>query len=353
MLTAGAAGFCLVAAACYCSLYQRRGSVGGVGAAKSSATELQNAFHDESINPSFGAVDPKGSSGAAPPESEPEPDISFANSHFRKHYEDADTPEYATEMFVQIRKFLRAYARAHGMCDEQKLQACDTFFESLQRETGGHKDVDVVGKLGPTATLLWTSASKLLGVPTAHSKELCSLVNSALRDDIEAAMPSLAIIVHGINTLCVVRRKGLGAGELPFPPAPHCCTYRGGGFDDRFKGFFTVGKKYRVPGFLATSFSEKVADDFIGYSSMKATIKWVIKFDPRGREQMPFRCKHVNLVDKTHVPGEEEYLFAPYSVFTVDEVTWASDPDESHRVVLLACIDNQREPTDLPLCPWY
>ena len=51
--------------------------------------------------------------------------------------------------------------------------------------------------------------------------------------------------------------------------------------------------------------------------------------------------------------GEAEYLFAPYSCFTVEEVTWASHPDEPHRVALRASIDNRRESEDLPLCPWY
>ena len=27
-----------------------------------------------------------------------------------------------------------------------------------------------------------------------------------------------------------------------------------------------------------------------------------------------YRCKHVNLVERSNVPGEFEYLFAPYSV---------------------------------------
>ena len=31
---------------------------------------------------------------------------------------------------------------------------------------------------------------------------------------------------------------------------------------------------------------------------------------------------HVNLVNKTNVPGEEEYLFAPYSAFTVLSARW-------------------------------
>ena len=42
-----------------------------------------------------------------------------------------------------------------------------------------------------------------------------------------------------------------------------------------------------------------------------------------------------------------------HSVFTVEQVVWASDPDEPHLVVLRAAIDNRREPEDLSLCPWY
>ena len=50
-------------------------------------------------------------------------------------------------------------------------------------------------------------------------------------------------------------------------------------------------------------------------SNFAGSRRWVIKFDPRGKDQLKYRCKHVNLVKKavTHVPGEEEYLFAPYS----------------------------------------
>ena len=160
--------------------------------------------------------------------------------------------------------------------------------------------------------------------------------------------------IPGINLLCVTRREP-DMPEVPFPP--RCETYRGGGFDNTLKPFWTVGKQYRVPGFLATSFSEAVADKFIGWAASPdgSTIKWVIKFDPRGKEEYKYRCKQVNLVKKSvsHVPGEEEYLFAPYSAFTVEEVKWASDPSEEHRVVLRAAVDNRRESDDLPLCPWY
>ena len=65
------------------------------------------------------------------------------------------------------------------------------------------------------------------------------------------------------------------------------------------------------------------------------------------------KCVHVNLVKKTNVPGEEEYLFAPYSAFTVLSSTWnAGTTAEPHVIELLAAVDNKEEPEDLPLAPW-
>ena len=40
-------------------------------------------------------------------------------------------------------------------------------------------------------------------------------------------------------------------------------TWRGGGFRDIYKDFFKIGKSYRVPGFLATSFEVGTAKGFI------------------------------------------------------------------------------------------
>jgi hypothetical protein len=64
----------------------------------------------------------------------------------------------------------------------------------------------------------------------------------------------------------------------------------------------------------------------------------------------------VNLVEKTNVQGEEEFLYAPYSVFTVTSVTFPASgkPNASNPIViqLQAAIDNREEPEDLPLSPW-
>jgi hypothetical protein len=82
---------------------------------------------------------------------------------------------------------------------------------------------------------------------------------------------------------------------------------------------------------------------------MPSKIRWLIRIDPERK------CVHVNLVKRTNVEGEQEYLFAPYSAFTVLSSTWsagtAADP---HVVELLAAVDNKDPtyPEDLPLAPW-
>ena len=66
----------------------------------------------------------------------------------------------------------------------------------------------------------------------------------------------------------------------------------------------------------------------------------------------------MSLVRKSHVAGEAEYLFAPYSVFTVQRVEWSvlgaggATADQPHIVHLEAAVDNLKEPEDLPVAPW-
>ena len=64
----------------------------------------------------------------------------------------------------------------------------------------------------------------------------------------------------GGGPLCVANRavRVLGAGD--WPERGEC--FRGAALPAAHAGFYAAGTKYRVPGFLATSFSEDVARDF-------------------------------------------------------------------------------------------
>ena len=118
-----------------------------------------------------------------------------------------------------------------------------------------------------------------------------------------------------------------------------------------------LANNFRVPGFLASSFNEEVAYRFLymKFAEGKTPVKWIIELDLRGRASLQFRCKHVNFCENSDVPGEEEFLFAPYSVFTVLSITVPSSPSDDDPIIvkLLAAVDNIKEAEDLPLAPWY
>ena len=54
-----------------------------------------------------------------------------------------------------------------------------------------------------------------------------------------------------------------------------------------------------------------------------------------------------------HVFFTGEYLFTPYSVFTVMEVTFSDAILEPHKISISAALDNKLEEEDLPLAPWF
>ena len=240
-----------------------------------------------------------------------------------------------------------------------------------------------------TAELLWTSHSTFDGMDE-HSKEFCSLLNRAIREDQERLAQPTAVLSRGLNAMCVAGRTG---AAIRFPPGPSGATdpryqhdgpvgetYRGGGFDDAHRAFFEVGKSYRTPGFVATSFQQSKAMEFfraaVAWGDAKP-ILWVVRVDPEGEHDVSKRCKHVNFVTHSLIdlaPGasaEEEYLFTAYSIFTVRKVEWdvEVDPvrhDVGHRIELDAASDNSVEAHGgegrwatppgserLPLAPWY
>ena len=98
---------------------------------------------------------------------------------------------------------------------------------------------------------------------------------------------------------------------------------------------------------------------------------WVVHVDPEGESVPAKRCMHVNYVSNSHItnpdgtPRESEYLFAPYSIFTVRAVQWGA-AGTPHRIDLDAALDNRAQaeggqgrwstPANseaLPLAPWY
>jgi len=304
----------------------------------------------------------------------------FATSHFRRHYSMYDGAlhlppiERASQVYNLVSDFLFMYCQEHGLTSADDEYRRKRFCAALVQETSTHPEgcLELLGEVGATAELLWTSALTFEGMPPEHNKELCSLLNAAYRDDNPRLAPVVAGFARALNeTLCITR--GHPERLRAFPPNSQ--TYRGGGFDDTHRGFFTTGVTFRVPAFLATSFEEHVADTQMERHSGNglSAVRWTIHFDPTGDPDHPShvparRPAHVNFVQHANVAPEREYLFAPYSVFSVRSATWnAGTLDSPHQIELDASPDSAYAAGDaypdrafaprgtdhLPLAPWY
>lgn len=283
----------------------------------------------------------------------------LATSEFKTLYDvaartdESACPTLQHQVFAALHDFLRLCARRDGVA----VKEADGFFQRLQEEvlrTAAGLD-EALGDVPRIAQRVWTS-DQILPTPAGAGREFCSLLNEAIRADdlalLQAAMP----LIRAINSLCVVRGARPDC-NLRFPPDNTC--YRGGGLPDRFQAFFQPEVKYRAAGFLATSFDREVTGRF-RYKAFEEdglpAVLWVIRLHPRGARDVTYRCKQVNYVVSSKFGDEEaEFLFAPYSVFTVKSVELKPKATylDPHVITLEAAIDNRLEPEDLPLAPWY
>jgi hypothetical protein len=189
------------------------------------------------------------SSAAAPPLPR-----TLLSSNFRREHAAAECPELQHQLFSSIHSLIGDMCTLH----KQPAAAGKELFVRLQGESFENPK-ELLSEIQVAASRIWTSTQKLqgAGVDKAFNVEFCSLLNRALRDDDAQLMPHLVVIVRAINALCIVRRE---SASLKFPP--NAVSHRGGALPHKHHHFFTVGKKYRVPMYLATSFSEDKAYEF-------------------------------------------------------------------------------------------
>jgi serine/threonine protein kinase len=275
----------------------------------------------------------------------------FANSNYKAEYETAqECFQFQDELLGAVRKLLMGFALRHNIDAED----AKCFLGALQTEW------DMSDSVAIAAQKVWTSTRILSQVDT----EFCSIYNETIRDDIVDLAEPAAALGRAINANLV--QRGLPEVDRPFPRGPDApvernrstkaaTAWRGGGFCDtvQVRQFFRDGQRYRVPQFLATSFSDRVAQKFMKAAKMSsktnARVIWEVQLDADRT------CDHVNLIEETHVPGELEFLFAAYSTFTVKKANWSATPADRttpHRIVIQATVNNIDEPEDLPLAPW-
>ena len=271
----------------------------------------------------------------------------FERSRFAVHYDKATAPNYLHELLAAIHALITTYCTREHIPND----IAEDFFVRIQKQA--FRDTDkLLHALDSATQLIWTSD---LTLSRTHEVEFCSIINKSILSDNDELLTAVVPIVRSLNHLCVVRTRS--DGELTAFPKDGV-LWRGGGFDEAHRAFFTVGKQYRVPAFLASSFSEEVTKNFLYRAAVfggRSCVKWRIHVDRRGETDFTHKCKNANYVKHSHIASESEYLFAPYSVFTVREVVWSARPDDRtpHRIVLEAITDNRDAPPDLPVAPWF
>ncbi len=197
------------------------------------------------------------------------------------------------------------------------------------------------------AMYVWTSHSQLRGPSPMEPVPLFSIIQNTIRQDgpIEA-MKYAVQLARWVNELCI---------EPEFPPgdpvpdgSARKQVYRGTGFDNGCREFFTKDRKYRVPAYLATSTSKDVAMNFMRNAKEPQRCMWYIQMSA---DRVMYNAA---LVRKSEFAHENEYLFTPYSVFTVEKVRWdAGTKERPHEIWVVAASDNRSESGDLGLARWY
>jgi hypothetical protein len=276
----------------------------------------------------------------------------FTSTFFLAEYDSLAAGDYKHQhqLIGAVHRIIMHFTTLHA-ATVSKAEATQ-FFQQLQTEAFQHTD-ELLNEVAEAAQRMWTSALLLPLGDTANGHEFCSILNAAIREDHPDTARDTSIIVRTINQLLITRRAE--ASQVAFPPDATC--WRGGTLPDQHRAFFQPGTKFRFPVFLATSFYEHTAFEFMYRAHVNRglpAVRWCIKLDPRGKEQFRYRCKHVSYVTRTNVQGEGEFLFSPYSVFRVTGVREGcrGDDDDPHVIELEAAIDNRKEPADLPLAPW-
>lgn len=271
----------------------------------------------------------------------------LAQSKFKIAYSSARVPRFQHEVFDVLLKFLLAIAAEKGLNEED----AEEFFEGLQEAIMVRSEVDDwLNEVPRLALKLWTSAV----IQKGFGREFCSLLNEVVRNDAgEEVFAHAMTLTRLMNTLLVDRRPSQAGSGTPMPP--DCQTFRGTGIPWEEVQKFSIGLSYRASMFLATAFKKNRAANFL--KKVRAPLVPVLFIFNLDED---FGCDHaLYLEGLTLVPGEGEYLYTPYSVFTVVGVEIpASEPSSikwSKPVIITLAVapDNSAEPEDLPTMSWH
>eukprot|EP01062_Namystynia_karyoxenos_P080768 TRINITY_DN8748_c0_g1_i1.p1 TRINITY_DN8748_c0_g1~~TRINITY_DN8748_c0_g1_i1.p1 ORF type:complete len:871 (+),score=199.84 TRINITY_DN8748_c0_g1_i1:92-2614(+) len=306
----------------------------------------------------------------------------FKTSLYKKIYDRTAKPEHPHQVDDAVARTFDILARESNCSSEKEFAMMrSALLESITmrdiKEKGplaaqGPVGIQDIFKVEVRAALLWTAGS--LPDPKGRSRnavvdgrqmELCRMVNYCVRTDRRDLLEAIMPLIRALTAFCNTDRLG-GIKMKEWPKIKDFTLYRGGSFQSEFRDWFKPGRQYRCPGFLATSTNQDTAKFFIKRTVDKKTgrcpaglepVMWHFVLD---RENL---CEHVTYLDRSLIydpvqagakPEEDEFLFAPYSSFTVKSVDWKDDNDYTNPSIITVQVhpDNRLSPEDLPNAPW-
>ncbi len=264
----------------------------------------------------------------------------YAKSNYLSLINSAAVPQYQHEVFFHLKKFIEFYCESKGIDPVCGLKFfLETERETLENQYNKKNNSNNRDDLGASLCLrLWTSTKVL------NKLELCSLLCEVIREDSYNAIKVALPLIKGISHI--------SKGDIEWPKDN--CLYRGAGISDINQGQFVKGKKYRCPSFLSASMCKKIGEMFYNRAIQRKIDPILFIFHLNGSADV--RCCNVNVVmDKSNTPSEKEFLFLPYSVFTVRSIDWKYPPScvNPHTVHLDVAIDSEQESQFLPLIMWH
>ena len=259
----------------------------------------------------------------------------YATSNYKVIMLSTPMAKYQDEIFKKLRKFIEFYCGLKNTSEDDGLK----FFNEIQQEVlEKHKSFTNVSSV---CSRLWTSAKAL------NKMELSSMLCEVLRDDSLNAIKFAMPIIKG---LCHITQSQLDNIEWPKDDL----LYRGGGIPLSEIKNFKEGLKYRCPMFLATSTQRKIGEMFCHRAVQRKidSVLYIFHLDSVSKT----KCYNVNSIsDHSNVANEKEFLFLPYSIFTVRFVSIKNETSVSnpHIVHLDVAKDSERESEFLPLIYWH
>jgi len=282
-----------------------------------------------------------------------EPPWTFDNSEYKMLLEKVEKPKTSLELWMAFEATVDVLSTLSSVDPRGTLA---TLRESVTQETEAlQRDgtLTLVGNpveqakqvLKCDAMHLWTS-EETHGMFDGRPREFCWLLNMLIRLNDVGKLALAMPIVKALNLHCAGERRSKVRAD---GWDDHKC-YRGSGFNMAYKFFFKNGVMFRTTGFIATSQDISVAKGFMKrVSAPLQPIQWTFHIDTENK------CWHVNLMNHTMVPGELEFLFSPFSTFTVRAVHWAEGEVNwlnPHKIELAVHPDNQLASKTVPLAPW-